>query len=150
VRVIPARGKRTEDDAQAARAPTECGDVFHDKQVRSKIANGPDDFVPESTAGSFPDAGALARATQILAREAGGDHVDRRHPPPVDAGDVAQVRYPRQARGEELPHVGVWVGDPRDPAPAERGEHTDIRSGSDMTTAARHGRTASEASGGVD
>src|SRR4051794_18607299 len=71
-----------------ASAPQEGGDVFHEHESGSKVANGVGDRSPEAGGGAV-DAFAFAGVGDVLAGEAGGDDVDRRDRGPVDGADVA-------------------------------------------------------------
>jgi len=110
------------DDVEAP--SQECGDVFHEDESGSKVANGVGDRSPEAGAGAG-DAFAFAGIGDVLAGEAGGDDVDRRDRGPVDGADVAEVVHAGEAVGEDGSGVPVGFGVPGEVS-AEDGVHGEV------------------------
>src|SRR5213078_2522039 len=77
----------------------------------SKDANGVGDGAPEAGTGAG-DAFAFAGVGDVLAREPGGDDVDRRDRVPIDGADVAEVGDPWEVVGEDGLGMPVDFGVP--------------------------------------
>jgi hypothetical protein len=62
----------------------------------------------------------------VLAREPGGQDIDRLDAGPVDLPQIAEVRHVRQPGRQHLRDVRIGVGAPRDPAAAEGCQHAQV------------------------
>ncbi|MPM08644.1 hypothetical protein SDC9_54958 [bioreactor metagenome] len=67
---------------------------------------------PESRAGAWRDAGALADGGHVLAGEAADEDVHGLYLAPVNGGDVAQVRRTGPVTGEDSRDGLVEFGEP--------------------------------------
>lgn len=67
---------------------------------------------PQSRAGAWRDAGALADGGHVLAGEAADEDVHGLDLAPVNSGDVAQVRGVRPVPGEDAGDGLVEFGEP--------------------------------------
>ncbi len=109
---MPDLGQVGLDDVEGA--AEECGYVLHEDEPGSKRANGVGDGGPD--AGVFAgDAAAFAGVGDVLAREPGGEDLDRFHPAPVDVADVADVDDVGPLVAEDGPGVRVGFGVPGEP-----------------------------------
>jgi hypothetical protein len=85
-RIKPERGQVTEYDSKAS--SSEVWAVFHEDVAGSNLANDASELAPEPAA-LTRDAGAAARARDVLAREAAADDVDEPAPgTTVEGADV--------------------------------------------------------------
>jgi hypothetical protein len=83
---------------------------------------------PHAGAGAGPQALPCPGAAHVLAGEACGEHVHRRHGQPVDCRDVPEVRDAGEPRGEDRRSAGVGVRDPCELA-AEDGVNGHVQAG---------------------
>lgn len=129
-RIKPERGQITEDDTEPARS--EHWGVLHEDVGGSNLANDASELSPETAALAI-DAGALARARDVLAREAAADDVDVPTPGlPIEGADVIPdgegLEVPVSLPSEQhAPRVGINL-DSADGAPAQQEPSQDAAS----------------------
>lgn len=116
--VQPSGGQRPDDLVHAPPGPAQGGHVLHEDEAGLKVANRRHDVGPDTAAGSFRKAGAAAGEGVVLAGKPGGDHIHRRHPGPVEAGDVAETSWARAGSGPRARQRRA--GRPRRTRPAGR------------------------------
>ena len=110
-RIVPERSEVAEDDSQSA--TSQLWHVLDEHPPWPQGGNRPAEFFPEPAPRAF-EACAFPGERDVLTGEAAAEEVDRFvNGPPVDAGDVAEVRHVGPVLGQHRAGVGIDLAEER-------------------------------------